>query len=477
MVHSGFVSKVKSFFKKKTTTSTPSPTGGMSTPSGPVLVTPSGEIVGSAFIGGGGSGGGGGGGTSTITPAISISIIDEPRRPGGSGIQPKIDVSRTIAQQVLSAQELKAIGLRQQLKEEATRRGKGFGRLEAERFLGGGAGVSALRKGKRKLRRIGQITGLSFTQILTGQLEPSISAVSLPPKKLEPGISEQLILDSSSSEPLIKEDVKQGGFFERIGTPKIIRQTLGVTPFEGGLREISKGTQLQSAVFLSFAGVKIPKLQQLKIPLRQAREPSFIEVQQPLIIGGKPTTISSFRITRETAPPTLVGTKAEGLLGGRIQPAKLEVTTTPLKVIDKFPTLTLTTKGGRVGKLDIITGVSKPTGVESLGQLTPRQQFLFQRFAEARVGGRPVALKNIPKVLKKDLEFDLGQLQAVKLGRVDIGKQPTGSDLLPTKQAGKRITRFETLSQFEKVGKTDQFDVFRGVTFFKDVTKPFARAK
>ncbi len=265
------------------------------------------------------------------------------------------------------------------------------------------------------------------------------------------------------------------GFLERVGVPKVVRQTLGVTPFEGRLAEISTGTQLQSALFLSFAGVKAP-VGKLKIPIRGVKEPSFVEIQQPLVISGKPTTLSTFRITREITPPTLVPSKTEGLLGGRIQPQKLEVTTTPFGVVDKLPVFTLTTKGGRVGQLDVITGTSRPIGVESLGQVSPRQQLLFQRFAEDVAGGRPVSLRNVPRVLRRDSEFSLGELQSFKLGRVDIGEQPTQFDLFPVRQVGRRRTRFETLAQFPKIKETDQFQVFKGAIFFKEVTKPFARA-
>ena len=75
MVH-GIVSRVKSFFTKKTTT-TSSPTGGQSTPSGPVLVIPSGEVVGTASIGGGGGGSGGGGGGSSGGTTISGTTSTE----------------------------------------------------------------------------------------------------------------------------------------------------------------------------------------------------------------------------------------------------------------------------------------------------------------------------------------------------------------------------------------------------------------
>ncbi|KKK87805.1 hypothetical protein LCGC14_2749570, partial [marine sediment metagenome] len=195
------------------------------------------------------------------------------------------------------------------------------------------------------------------------------------------------------------------------------------------------------------------------------------------IFRGRPTTISAFEITREISPPTFVGTRTTGLLPGRIAPARTEITTTPFLTFEGLPVFTLTTRGGRVGSLDIISGLpSTPVTPAAFGGLPPRQQFLFQRFTEGITGGRPVALRTVPRLLRRGLEFDIGEIQAFKLGRIDIGKQPTEVRLLEPSTLGRRITRFETLSQFERVGTTPEFQLFRGDILFKDITRPFARA-
>ncbi len=235
------------------------------------------------------------------------------------------------------------------------------------------------------------------------------------------------------------------------------------------------GTQLQSALFFSFAGVRSP-VGRIRIPTRRVREPSFVEFQQPIIARGRQDVFSAFEITREISPPTIVGTPSGGLIGGIVKPARVEITRTPFGTIGDLPTVTLTTRGGRIGRLDILSGTVRPTGVQELGSLPRRQQFLFQRFAEITTQGRPVALARIPRVLREDLEFGLGDLRSLKVGRIDIGTRPTTLDLFPPRQAGRRITRFETLGQFERVGVRDQFDIFRGQVLFKEVTRPFARA-
>ncbi|KKN48519.1 hypothetical protein LCGC14_0652120 [marine sediment metagenome] len=90
----------------------------------------------------------------------------------------------TITEQVLAPapdlpaifpeEEAIAISRRQQLKIEAERRDRPFTRLETQRFLGGGLGVRALRRGTERAGRIEDITGLSFTEVITQALQPRV---------------------------------------------------------------------------------------------------------------------------------------------------------------------------------------------------------------------------------------------------------------------------------------------------------------
>lgn len=257
-----------------------------------------------------------------------------------------------------------------------------------------------------------------------------------------------------------------------VGTPEFEAEVIKAE------QSFRTGALLQSAIFLSFAGlkVKIPKAT-LKIPLREVEPPSFIEFQQPVITpSGKQKILSTFEITTELQAPSLVSTKEGGILFGKFAPAKLERTLTPFQTFLDTPTLTLTTRGGKVGKLDILSGVSRKVGAGEIGGLPKTQKFLAQRFAEDLAGGRPIKFEGLPKLFKQESQFDLGFLEARKLGRIDIGTAPTTLDILPLKTLGKRTTRFETFGRFEKKLTTDQFEVFTGKTFFKDITFEGARA-
>ncbi len=255
-----------------------------------------------------------------------------------------------------------------------------------------------------------------------------------------------------------------------------LRTTFGLEPLPPGVPGGGVGTQLQSALFLSLAGVKVPLKPITKIPLRRVRDPFFTEFQQPVVLpSGKQIVISKFEITTEVRPPTLVQTREGGLLFGRVEPLKLERTIS-FPSLEGTPVTTLTTRGGRVGQLDILTGTARPVSPEAISGLPRVDQFLFQRTAELGTGGRPVKLDFVPRVLK-GREFDLGELTSFKLGRVDVGTRPSTLDLLPTRQAGRRTTRFETLSEFRQIGTTPELDIFGGRVLFKETTKPLARAR
>lgn len=218
---------------------------------------------------------------------------------------------------------------------------------------------------------------------------------------------------------------------------------------------------------------KAPKF--FKVPLRKVREPQFIEIQRPLIMDGKQKTISFFKIKAEVKPPTLV----EPVMIDQpafIRPAKVEVTKPLRPIVGEEPFVTLTTRGGKGGRLEVISGVSeRVSSLKELKSLPKRQQFLWKRLAE-QVTGRPVKLENVPKVLKKEALKGRGVIEQFRLGKVDISKRVKRLELLEPRFLGRRIKRAEVVSQFERVKKGKELDIFKGQLTFKDVTKPLARA-
>jgi len=216
----------------------------------------------------------------------------------------------------------------------------------------------------------------------------------------------------------------------------------------------------------SFPAQRVPQ----QIALRATREAEFLEVQIPIVKGGKEFNIGRFEIITEKTPPLIQRTKEGGFLDGKLVPPKIDKTVTPFTVIDEKPFVTLTTKGGRVGKLAKISGVSKEADILAL---TPREKFLFTSLKEKELGF-PVAEKNIQQFFKKDAILQKGFLEEFQLGKVRTGK-PTELDILPPKTLGRRTRRFETVSEFKPLGETDQFEILGGRTVFKDVTFPGTR--
>lgn len=223
----------------------------------------------------------------------------------------------------------------------------------------------------------------------------------------------------------------------------------------------------------------------LKIPLRNIKSvPEFVEVQQPIRLLGQDSTISKFVIKQELSPPLIKipQTKKLGYLGDsdflKVVPAKIQTTKTIFPIIgEQSPIFTLTTKtGSRVGEINILRGKSIPTSLEELQKVSKIEQYNWQKLAEY-VTGRPVALKNVPKILSKDSQKMKGIIKQFNLGKIKrIGKGNYFADLLSPKMAGRRTKTFQTAGEVSSVKEGEVFDVLTGKVIFKDVTKPFARA-
>ena len=145
MVHKRVRRFVRKVFRRK---SAPTPTGGQSRPSDPVLVTPSGRVVGTARPPAlrprprpSGRGGGQSRPSGPVLVTPSGRVVGTARVPR----KPFSGLTRT---------ERSALVKREQIRLDAKRRGKGFTRLEVRRRLGGGTGVVALRSARRKGFRV-----------------------------------------------------------------------------------------------------------------------------------------------------------------------------------------------------------------------------------------------------------------------------------------------------------------------------------
>ncbi len=261
------------------------------------------------------------------------------------------------------------------------------------------------------------------------------------------------------------------------GTKKALDPTL---PFEQrllGVGEAGVGAGIGTFAGARFLKTPITK----KIPTRPLKTPQAIEEQAIVQLGDKQVRVSRFIIKGEKKPPIRVEetTRVRDILGlkpkkVKVEPAKLfEIKTTrpvigegPIlvqeRVLTPFATartsLRLEGMGGRVNLAKEFRALDKPT------------QRSFQKLAEKKVG-RPVSLENVPKVLKEDQTF-ISFITTTRQFRVTPS---TGRAIafLP----GRRITRAVAVSETKLLGETEVAKIIGARTFFKDVTKPFARAR
>ncbi len=267
------------------------------------------------------------------------------------------------------------------------------------------------------------------------------------------------------------------------GKPTYIK---GTPEYEAAVQDlanrISLGRNIESSALLLVAGGigKAPK--EIKFNLRKLKEPEFFEVQRPLIVNGKETTLSSYLIKTEVKPPQAImkASSKGGLLGIddflTIKYPKYEYTRTIMPIVGKGKAITLTTKTTKFGKISVLSGDSVPRTLSELEKLPKVEQFLWQRLAENVAGGRPISLKNVPSILSKDIQLTKAYIKQFNLGEIRKGKDAVDISLLTSKTLGKRVTSFETVSKFKTIKETEEFDILTGRVIYKDVTKPFARA-
>lgn len=270
-----------------------------------------------------------------------------------------------------------------------------------------------------------------------------------------------------SAKEFIRSRIEQKGF------------TPGTFEFETKVEKEFKFTQdiitIGKAGALSFAGTtKFPSI--IKSPTRTTlNKPSILEFQETVISKGTPRVEATFNIVAERTPPMKIlrADAPGGFLSKSdeisIMPSKFTITQTVVPATTRSA-ITLTTKTGKSFELDILKGVSARIKLDNIKQLTNTQKLLFQRLAESKAG-RPVSIENIPKVFSKSHDFNIGEITKIskfKINKLRMIKEP---------KLGRSTTRFETGSRLRQISETDKFDIFKGEISFKDITRPFTRAR
>lgn len=255
----------------------------------------------------------------------------------------------------------------------------------------------------------------------------------------------------------------------------------------------AKAEAFQTLSFLSLGAGSTPKgLGNANIlitkPIRQ-REPSFALEKTYMEVNlntGKSTTIGEYKIFTEKQPPrvqylTTINRQSKGLEPYFLKkwdykqynylPSVKSETSTPFRASATEGFITLEKKGGKVGKLSLVEGQSKPVNVQT-DILSPTDQFLANRLAQARAKGTPVSSKLTNEIISKNDMQVFSDIQSTNFGKVRLlNKDNSRLDIFPKGQ-GRTITRSRALTNIKALSETEQKTVFAEQTVFLDTTFP-----
>ena len=262
----------------------------------------------------------------------------------------------------------------------------------------------------------------------------------------------------------------------RSKTPKDFIQFAKEEPIELGLATgfgLVKSIKFMKAPLITKG--KIPK------PKYESRE-----ITKPFITPkGAVIYRSKFKLIRSIKPRTAqVTTRWNKLLN---KPVKVVEISKGAKHVSWTPTYLTSSKGQLLGKnifstarlgkniktanIFSLQGQQQTITPEIFKSLSKTQKYQIGKLIEARLG-YPIPSKLIPKFLPKNLQYSTGILEAKKLLKLKVGKNP----YINIFTNGKTITRSQVFSASKRISSNPLFSEYKHVTSLKDITKPFARA-
>lgn len=151
-------------------------------------------------------------------------------------------------------------------------------------------------------------------------------------------------------------------------------------------------------------------------------------------------------------------------------PNRLIVTDASGKIVDLVFTGTKR-QGSNLLKVSRYEGQQIGITPEEFIKLSSTQQRTLQRLAELKTGGTPVALRNVPDILGKEIPYSTGGLQTTKFFRANL---KAGTRRLY--REGTRVSRSELVSYAKPIYSTEELQVFETVTGVKSSIKTQPRA-
>jgi len=256
------------------------------------------------------------------------------------------------------------------------------------------------------------------------------------------------------------------------------------------ISQVKRGASIEALTGLAFLGgaaafkgVAVARTPVItKVPTRKVVDPFFVETAKVAVEEGKLIRIGKYKVIGETRPPIKVTETTKFRKWFKMKPKKEYVIPakkfkqfTPFEVVGEEPFLVTELRTGqKYGTVFRMRGEGIPTDLKTLKGLSKTRQLEWKRLAE-KVTGRPVALENVPKMLKKNIAKVESDIESRRLFR--LFKEKAGVIKVTTPwMLGRAIRRAEAVSIIEPVVKTDLLKISKVKTIFKDVTKPFPRA-
>jgi len=214
----------------------------------------------------------------------------------------------------------------------------------------------------------------------------------------------------------------------------------------------------------------------IKRQVRAPKDAFVIEEARYVRAGGKEYKVGKFTIVGEKTPPIekISTTRFRETFGikpyaSKIIPAKVYKVTLPQPAINQRPfVVTKVAQGSKFAEVTGITGKSKPINLRTeFKTLSKPEQFAFKRLA---------ASKPAPKLFRKGADLTRSVIQTERFGKLGFkGKQAGRFKITP---AGRRTRLNVAATEVAKpVVDTSEIKVSEFKTVFKDVSKPFARAR
>lgn len=307
--------------------------------------------------------------------------------------------ARTRKEDDFSKEEKKALLERELLRREAKRRGRGFGRLEVQKRLGGGKGISSLRTGTSRAREIERQTGRKILQPLKKGGRTVTTTKELPPRQQKVPIPTQIKNKTPKFSSIIaggiskltgrtkEEELRRGSIlFEKAGKPSRLPEEgkpFGDVVKSGNLPAIVRSTFTQAGrgifkVATTLTGQKPTPSQQIKggqlvgrtLLFSTALPPTTAQIQKQFIPTKVTFVGAQQTVGQKGATITQVGFQAQK---GREITKGIARGITGVRPDAKGTRFLTVTTGGRVR-----TGVTFPTG-----KIQPR---LTQKFQSIQAG-------------------------------------------------------------------------------------------